>query len=281
MAGDGLTHSAVVAGSDGKIHHFSVHQLQTLRQLVREKLGIHISDEKDYLLSSKFSRMMASLGLEQVSDLMALLQHPTHDLELRLARFLTTNHTYFFREPDHFAVLVKQIQAYQREIPRIWCAASSTGEEVYSIVISLLEAGIQQFRLLASDINLEVLKACREGVYHPDRLHEVPKALLWKYFDRSGPLDNPVWRVKADLRQRVVLKRLNLVDPLVFEDQFQAIFCRNVMIYFDQATQKTVVANLLANLVPGGYLFVGHSEPLINIAEKVTAVASSVYKKPT
>lgn len=258
---------------------FTPIQLTTLRRLVQHHLGIHLSEEKDYLLRAKVGRLMDHEGITDVDDLIYRLVHPSEKLAHALARFLTTNHTFFFREREHFDLLGRLVREGGEPVPRIWCAASSTGEEIYSIMIYLLEAGVGNFLLLASDINLEVLKACRQGIYHPERLQELPRYLLVRYFDRVGPSDAPLWQVKAELRERVILKRINLVDPHRFEREFHFIFCRNVMIYFDSATQAAVVSNLLSNLAPEGVLFVGHTEPLLNCREKVATVAPSVYRK--
>lgn len=261
-------------------HRFSPREIGILRRVVHARLGINISEEKEYLLVNKFGRMMDDLRLERVRDLIEALKQPTSEIELKLARFLTTNHTFFFREAQHFSALCQLVNRYPSRKPRIWCAASSTGEEVYSIVIHLLEAGINDFLLVASDINLEVLKACRDGLYRADRVLEVPRHLLFKYFNPVDRFGVRQWQVKQELRKRVILKRLNLMDDLRFEQDFHFVFCRNVMIYFDPTTQAKVVSHLLATMAPEGYLFVGHAEPLINIRERIIPVAPSIYLKP-
>lgn len=258
---------------------FSPDEMDSLRRLVYERLGISISKEKEYLITSKFGHFMHQDGIATVAELLELLRHATPETDLKLARFLTTNHTFFFREAQHLDILASLLKKNPGKHFRIWCAANSTGEEPYSILISLLENGIGDFEILGSDINLEVLKVCRKGEYRTDRFREMPKHLLLKYFTRVGPPENQTWKIKPELAKRVILKRLNLLHNFHFAEDFDIIFCRNVLIYFDIATQIQVISNLLRNLRVNGYLFVGHSEPLINSQEKIVQVAAAVYRK--
>jgi chemotaxis protein methyltransferase CheR len=255
-------------------------QLTILRGIVKDQLGITIGQDKNYLLISKFSKMINNLGLAQVTDLIDYLRGGSSKAQNLLARFLTTNHTFFFREPRHLEVLTSSVLQSSEWPVRVWCAASSTGEEVYSIAIALLEKGVADFIVIGSDINLEVLKACRRGVYRPDRMQGLTESMIDKYFIPTTASDGLVSHmVKPLLAERVVFKRLNLLEAFRFEQPLKYIFCRNVLIYFDHGTQQQVVHNLFNNLQVGGYLFVGHSEPLINFNLKAKSVASSVYQK--
>jgi chemotaxis protein methyltransferase CheR len=244
-----------------------------LRQLIKKKLGINISREKDYLLENKIAKILRYGGDTRVEEFIEELKRDSEEMDKVLARFITTGHTFFFREREHMDYLCREILQKGVSGPKIWCAASSTGEEPYSIMISLLEHGISDFVLLASDVNIEALKACRRGVYKLDRLREVHPLTRDRYFKRAGT----DWQVKEYLNDRLILKRINLLDPLRFEQGFDYIFCRNVYIYFDNNTQRLVTENLLANLEPGGKIFVGLSEPLLHLSDRLTTVAPSVY----
>lgn len=261
---------------------FSESQLDLLRHIVRDRLGINLPREKDYLLISKFSRMAQDRGFTDIEAFLADLRRESHENEIALAKHLTTNHTFFFREAAHFEILTTLLLANRAiSFPRIWCAANSTGEEVYTIAIVLCEAGYRDFILLGSDINLEVLKLSRRGEYKGERLREMPPHLIRKYFSQTDSSGGGTFQVRPDMLRRVLLKRLNLLDNLEFEQKFNVIFCRNVLIYFDLEIQRQVVRNLLKNLESGGYLFLGHSEPLLDaeLLSHVRSVGTSVYQK--
>ena len=149
---------------------------------------------------------------------------------------------------------------------------------VFQRIIELLEHGISDFFIVATDINKEVLLQCKRGVYPRERMKEMGDAIVNKYFTKVGGTQE-LYRVKPFLKEFFILKKLNLIDDLRFERQFDYIFCRNVLIYFDLETQRRVLDNLLANLKDLGYLFVGHSESLLHVTGKIEAVFSSVYNK--
>jgi chemotaxis protein methyltransferase CheR len=196
-----------------------------------------------------------------------------------LIHYITTTHTFFFRENTHLKVLYNDILLREIKRPLIWCAASSTGEEVYSIIIELLEHGINDFLLVATDINSNVLKTCKRGVYSKERLKEVEPYILAKYFTVDGDHGSENYKVNDVLKRYFILKKINLIDDIEFQEKMDYIFCRNVLIYFDKETQKRVVDNLLRNLKDLGYLFVGHSETLMHITNRVESVFTSVYNK--
>ncbi len=212
--------------------------LDLFRSLIHQETGITISKEKDYLLNSKLARMLKGSAYGRLEDLYPILQGGHEGEKENLIKAVTTNHTFFFREKNHLSILRKDIQAKRLASPRIWVAASSSGEEVYSIIIELLEAGIRDFRILASDINREMLVRMKQGVYGRHRFHEVPPHLLTKYFASVDTPGGTAYRVKDFLKPYFVAKKLNLMDLHRFEGQFDYIFCRNVLIYFNQDTQR-------------------------------------------
>jgi chemotaxis protein methyltransferase CheR len=200
------------------------------------------------------------------------------DTEARdlLVKTITVNHTFFFREPDQIEALAVSVRARGLSEPKIWSAASSTGEEAYSVAIHLLEKGISSFRLVASDVNPRVLAHLDHGVYGENRLEKVPRHLRLKYFTRTEGGD---WHVLPDLRRRVAVKRVNLLDPIRFQQPFDYIFCRNVFIYFDEPSRRQVLGTLAANLKVGGTLYLGVTEALLEVPPQFVMESHATYRR--
>jgi chemotaxis protein methyltransferase CheR len=203
-----------------------------------------------------------------------------------MTRFLdsiATNHTHFFREARHFDFLAEQVPALRARTHGAglegWCAACSTGEEPYTIQMRLHEAGYDDVRLLASDISTKALKAARAAVYPMAKVADVPLPLLRTYFEKGLGEQEGLARVKQPLRQLIEFRALNLLDITTLGRQFDFIFCRNVMIYFDKAIQQRVVTTLERHLKPGGYLFIAHSESLNGITHGLEPMIPAVFRK--
>jgi chemotaxis protein methyltransferase CheR len=197
---------------------------------------------------------------------------------------LTTNFTSFFREPEHFDLLRNKVvpEHAQHDPMRVWSAACSTGEEPYSIVITLLEAlenSGRSIEVIASDISTRTLKRAAEGLYQAEQLSSVPKFLLRKYFLKGEGQWSGWYRVKPAVRQRIEFRHINLMDALPSLGLFSVIFCRNVMIYFDQPGQESVVNKLAPYLEPNGYLFIGHAEGLAGVTHPLRYIQPAVYKQ--
>lgn len=256
--------------------------LNLLRDLINEKLGIYISEKKNYLLESKINKLLKHSNYKSVAEFYFQLKNGDKQSLERLIYYITTNHTFFYRENTHLRILKNDILIKKLPEVYIWCAASSTGEEVYSIIIELLEQKITNFLIIATDINKDVLFHMKKGRYNFQRMKYMPPELIKKYFiqDKEKP---DFYFVKEYLKKFYITKIINLVDNVKFEKKFDYIFCRNVLIYFDKSTQIQVVKNLFNNLDNNGYLFVGHSESLMNICNKdhneIETVFSSVYSK--
>ncbi|MBN1411750.1 MAG: hypothetical protein JW969_12960 [Spirochaetales bacterium] len=253
--------------------------LDLFRDLIKANFGINISREKDYLLKSKLGKLLRDSVYKNAAEFYYTLKNGEASSLEKLVRYITTTYTYFFREPMHLKILCNDIKLRGLENPLIWCAGSSTGEEVYSMIIELLEHGITRFLIVATDLNRDVLLHMKRGVYREDRLKNADRSLLLKYFREIEDERGIAYSVNGQLKQYYIAKRLNLVDELRFESDFDYIFCRNVLIYFNRETQQKVVNTLIRNLKDTGYLFVGHSESLLNLQVNLESVFTSVYNK--
>jgi len=265
-------------------------QYKKLAQLVYRLCGINLGSGKKELLRARLAKRLRATSS---SDVRQYIQHLESDgTGSELVCFLdciTTNKTDFFREPQHFDFLARELlpQCHKlcqgREPLRVWSAASSTGEEPYTLAMVLME-NRQHWRdrgiwLMASDLSTQVLDHGRQGVYAADRAATIPRPLLVKYFQRGQRRWTGYVRVRKGLRDMVEFRRLNLMDPFKFSDPLHIVFCRNVMIYFDKPTQEKLVQKFFDVLVPGGYLFVGHSESLTGIEHRFKFVRPAVYRK--
>ncbi len=195
---------------------------------------------------------------------------------------LATNHTSFLREPEHFEFFRRHVvpQLAARASPEIWCAACATGEEVWTLACIWNDAyPARPLRIRASDISNKALARARAGIYAADTCAPLPAQWLSRYFERLED-PRPAYRAGARLRAQVKFERINLMRPLPFSTPFPAIFCRNVMIYFDRATQREVLRRIVDCLEPGGYLFVGHAESLAGRSRRLEYVQPALYTKP-
>lgn len=195
---------------------------------------------------------------------------------------LTTNETYFFREPQHFIFLEKDIlKDWQGEHFRVWSAASSSGEEAYSIAMVLAETlGFRSWEVLGSDVNTQMLDKARIGVYTMDRLDQMDKTLLAKYCLKGARSQQGKFRVDDAIRKKVKFVQLNLNGSMPSDiGLFDVIFLRNVLIYFDIESKKTIVERLMKCLKPNGYFVISHSESLHQVTDRLVMVMPSIFKK--
>lgn len=252
-----------------------------LQQWLYQSAGIFLGPAKKALVVGRLSKRLAALGCAGFSDYLKVLANAVSVIERQAALdLLTTNETYFFREQKHFEFLVDEV--LRKRIPgralRIWSAACSSGEEPYTLAVVLSEHGHSgPWEVIASDISTRVLAQAKSGVYPLERVRDVPKAYLHKYFLRgTGPHREQVMVTKS-LRQRVRFLHLNLNAPLPNLGEFDVVFLRNVMIYFDQPTKASLVNRICAMLKPGGLFIVGHAESLNGISTKLKCVRPSIY----
>ncbi|MDR7308672.1 protein-glutamate O-methyltransferase CheR [Rhodoferax saidenbachensis] len=246
--------------------------------------GINMAPTKKPLVSSRLARRLKHYNLGSYADYFRLINSPQGKDELQMAvDMLTTNETHFFREPKHFDFLRQRILPERRKGMsfRVWSAACSSGEEPYSVAMVLDELlGNQPWEVVASDISTRILDKARNGLFSLERLPEIPKPYLSRHCLKGvGEYDGTLL-IDKTLRERVRFLPHNLTDVPGKLGEFDVIFLRNVMIYFDQETKQKVVRNLLPLLRPGGYFLVGHSETLNGITSEVKPVAPAIYRKP-
>jgi chemotaxis protein methyltransferase CheR len=255
-----------------------------IRELAYRKFGLDLKEGKQSLIVTRLSKELRRLGLTSFEQ---YCKHVSSDHSgealIEMADALTTNFTSFLREQAHFQFLKTELAA---QLPRtgavnVWSAASSTGEEPYSILFTLLETlGPQaDVRILATDISTRALRAGTDAVYEASKLTGLPAGWLQRYFLKGNGQFDGSFRVRPEYRQRVQFRRFNLVSDVPESGKFPAIFCRNVAIYFDKPTQAAVARKLASALVPGGYLFIGHSESLTGMDHGLAYVQPALYRK--
>ncbi len=256
---------------EGKI---SPSQFKKLSRIVYKESGIVLNDKKYNLLVARVSKRMRITKISNVADYISLISSSKEEFT-DFIDAATTNHTFFFRENKHCEFLIKTLD--NARPLKIWSAASSSGEEPFSIAVQLLENRFE-FSIFASDVSGAMLKQCQKAIYSIDRLKEVPRSTLHTYFQRGkGKWENHV-RVKPEVVKHVQFGKYNLLTDTPSE-MYDIIFCRNVMIYFDTPTRQKVVTSLCRALKPGGYFFVGMSENLHGLKHNLSAVLPSGYRK--
>lgn len=243
---------------------------QAIAALMHRETGIHLADAKQAMVAGRLARRLRTLGLRNFAAYRSLIESAAGAEERgRMVAALTTNVTRFNREPHHFASLRQAVlpplaaRVRQGGRLRIWSAACSSGEEPYSIALTLLaafpDAAQLDVRVLATDINGDMVARGRAGSYRSEALAQVPTSQRDRWFEPAG---GDLWRAKPELMGLVSFRVLNLIEAWPMHGQFDAIFCRNVAIYFDAAVQARLWERLAAVTAPGGYLFIGHSERL-------------------
>lgn len=254
------------------------------QRLIYKIAGISLADSKKILLVGRLQKRLRHYGMETFSQYYRMLAKGEHPDELQMmVNLLTTNETYFFREPQHFEFLRDEILLKRRSPSalRIWSAASSSGEEAYTLAMLLAEhLNNAPWEIVGSDISTKVLEKARRGHYPLGRHEGIPPKFLSKYCLKGVRSQAGTFLISPELRQRVSFRQANLTLPIDRSfGQFEVIFLRNVMIYFDMETKRKVVANLLPHLLPGGHLIIGHSESLNGIADGLRAVRPTIYRK--
>jgi chemotaxis protein methyltransferase CheR len=261
-------------------------EFQLIRTVMYDKYGVDL-EGKEVLVAARLGKKMREVGLSSLTQYYELVQKDlTGKAMTSMADALFTNHTSFFRESQHFDFLRKVIvpELGPTAPIRIWSAACSSGEEPYSIAFTLMEeldaAAPSRVRILATDISTTVLATAERGLYPASRFQHISADRLRRHLLKGFGTSEGNYLVKKETRALVEFRRLNLMEDFSKLGHFSVIFCRNVMIYFDQKTQQTLVNNLAARLEPGGYLLIGHAESLNGIKHPLTYLSPATYRKP-
>lgn len=262
-------------------------QFAHVRRLAYDSFGLDLKPGKESLVIARLAKRIRALSLPDIGAYLRHLEREDGGEELcRLIDSLTTNFTSFLRERAHFDWMRDQVlPAFsRRQEISIWSAGCSTGEEPYTILFHLHETLGEplplRLRLLATDISTRALDAARAAVYPERRLDELPPEWARRFFQRGVGAQDGYIRVKPQYRSMAVFGRRNLMEPFDEVGLFDVIFCRNVMIYFDRATQEALVRRFARQLHPGGWLFIGHSEGLAGMNHGLEHVRPAIYRKP-
>lgn len=261
----------------------SEREFAQFQRFIFDAAGITLSNGKKMLVSSRLGRRVQHYELASFAAYFQLLSGGLQPEEVQTAiDLLTTNETYFFREPRHFEFLQKQLSAEPAGMqpPRIWSAAGSSGEEAYSIAM-VLEDRFEgrAWEVMASDISSRVLERARAGHYPMERARYIPLPYLQRFCLKGTGKQQHTLLVDRGLRSKVNFLQINLNAQLPAIGPFDFVFLRNVLIYFNQQTKRDVLSRVLSVLRPGGWLFIGHSENLHGITDAVKGVAPSIYRK--
>lgn len=254
---------------------------------IKKKSGIDLS-EKKVLIQGRLDNYIQKNGYRSYNEFMDLVEKlPTGTEAEVLMNALTTNHTYFWREYEQFLYLKKVVFPKLKEKEastkdwRIWCAASSTGEEPYTLAMLCMDfLGLEHpawdTTILATDIDTNVLEKAVRGVYNKDSVENLPYQYVRRFF---RPINENEYQVRDELKRQVLFRKFNLMEPLVFKKRLHVVFLRNVMIYFDENTKARLLENIYDKMEPGGYLFIGSTESISQCHGKFRYIQPSIYRK--
>lgn len=260
-------------------------EFEFFRSVVYRETGIKLSDMKRSLLQSRLLRRMRELRIATYRDYSDHLNQKYHDELIFFINAVTTNKTEFFRESQHFDILLSTVfpefESHEKKNIRIWSAGCSTGEEPYSIAMTVFQyykmTAPSRVKILATDIDTEVLSTAVRGEYKEDQISGMDQAMIRKYMISNN---EGYYRMIDEVKKIITFKRLNLLDSeYPMRKKFNCIFCRNVVIYFDKPTQKTLFEKFYDYLEDDGFLFVGHSENLSGLTDKFKLMGRTVYRK--
>ena len=283
--------SSSAAGRDLQTRKFSFgeQEFAAFRELVKTHTGIHLSEQKREMVYGRLARRLRALGLESFREYRELLESGDGEELVQFCNAITTNLTAFFREAHHFQYLREQLlgpraaDARSSRRLRIWSAGCSTGEEPYSIAMTVHEALPDarrwDIKILATDLDTEVLGRGERGVYEQERVRGLTPARLARFFRPAGNAANAGYATTGELRGLITFRELNLMRVLPMKGPFDAVFCRNVIIYFDKDTQRDLFARIARLQRPGDLLFLGHSESLYRVSDEYTLVGKTIYRR--
>ena len=284
------TSAASDMGGDTRETTLSDADFDAVRKLIRDVTGINMGEQKRTLVERRLSDRLAATGIRTYKE---YIEHVRAGESAEVQKFcnaVSTNLTSFFREKHHFEYLADTIlpelvdkkRRGDKRI-RIWSAGCSTGEEPYSIAMtlqeSLREARSWDVKVLCTDLDTDVLAKAKSGEYRAGRVDGIDEQLLRKWFLRRNDPTEALYKAKPVLQERLVFRQLNLMEPWPMKGRFDVIFCRNVVIYFDKETQRKLVSRYREALADDGYLILGHSETLFRVSEDFELVGNTIYRK--
>jgi len=266
-------------------NNVSKNDFNRIATFIKKEAGIDLS-EKYVLVSTRLESFFSANGITDTATYlnMALVQSSKESEEL--INLLTTNHTFFWRENQHFEFMLSTVLPELKKKcsiskdMRIWCAASSTGEEPYTLAMAAMDSLGPDYHLwdttvLATDISTKVLSRAQNGIYSADAIKDLPVNWQHRFFKKRGD----IVEASDELKNRVIFRKLNLIEPYPFRKPLHVIFVRNVLIYFDEPTKRDIVKRMTDALAPGGYLFVGTTESISKLSDDLEYVQPSVYRK--
>lgn len=279
----------VLQRSNGEAHEFrfTARDFAVIRKRIYDYAGINLSENKIHMVYSRLARRVRACGLHSFEEYLALLDRDPHEYE-SFTNSLTTNLTHFYREPHHFTILaqhiaeLQQARSYNSRRPlSIWCAAASTGEEAYSLAMTVVDvfgSYTPPVKILATDLDTQVLARAAQGIYPIERADKLGADKLKRFFLKGHGAQQGYVRVRPELQRLIEFRKLNLLDAKwPISGPFDAIFCRNVMIYFDKPTQYKVLAKFTPLLRADGLLFAGHSESFHHAHDLFQMRGKTVY----
>lgn len=251
---------------------FSKNEFNELKTLVYNTSGINLHARKIELLKSKVAKRMR-MTKKTLKDYLDYLKNNESEM-LEFIDTVTTNHSYFFRENKSIEYIINQFHRENQQKKKhfkIWCAACSTGDEPYSVAMQMKHFGLS-FSLLATDISHSVLAVAQRGIYKNEKINHVPVKMKHRFIQKGVGKFSDYVKIKKNLSEQIVFKKFNLISDTVPNTKFDAVLCRNVMIYFDQLTSEKVVNKLYSTLLPGGFFAVGNAESLMNMEHQFESV---------
>ncbi|RIZ71566.1 MAG: chemotaxis protein CheR [Methylococcales bacterium] len=267
---------------DQKEFLFTQAEFEHIRTLLYQHSGIKLNDSKKDMVYSRLGRRLRATGMKSFQEYLELVEQDEGDEWEAFINSLTTNLTAFFREPHHFPLLKEHVLSLRKKPLRLWCSAASTGEEPYTMAMTMIDAfGSYKppIEIIATDIDTNVLTKARAGIYSLERVEKLPPETLKRFFLKGTGKNNGFVQVRKELRDLISFRTLNLLDEQwPINGTFDVIFCRNVMIYFDKETQYKILKRFAPMLESHGLLFAGHSESLHHAADFFKLRGNTIYE---
>ena len=261
---------------------FTQSEFERIRTLLYQHSGIKLNDSKKDMVYSRLGRRLRATGMKSFQEYLELVEQDEGDEWEAFINSLTTNLTAFFREPHHFPLLKEHVLSLRKKPLRLWCSAASTGEEPYTMAMTIIDAfGSYKppVEIIATDIDTNVLTKARAGIYSLERVEKLPPETLKRFFLKGTGKNNGFVQVRKELRDLISFRTLNLLDEQwPINGTFDVIFCRNVMIYFDKDTQYKILKRFAPMLESHGLLFAGHSESLHHAADFFKLRGNTIYE---